>query len=63
MTAARKLRTELGIPIGAIKSAWGGKPVETFASREALNTLPGTKALVDAANDIGEVKVRFLCVF
>lgn len=47
---ARKLHTELGIPIGVIKSAWGGKPVETFTSRAALNTLPGTKALVDAAN-------------
>ena len=46
---ARKLHTELEIPIGVIKSAWGGKPVETFTSREALNTLPGTKALVDTA--------------
>jgi sialate O-acetylesterase len=45
---ARKLHLELGIPIGVIKSAWGGKPVETFTSREALNTLPGTKVLVDA---------------
>ncbi len=46
---ARKLHTELSIPVGVIKSAWGGKPVETFTSREALNTLPGTKKLVDAA--------------
>ncbi|TWU01528.1 sialate O-acetylesterase family protein [Neorhodopirellula pilleata] len=45
---ARKLHQELGIPIGVIKSAWGGKPVETFTSRQALGTLPGTKALVDA---------------
>jgi sialate O-acetylesterase len=45
---ARKLHLDLGIPIGVIKSAWGGKPVETFTSREALSTLPGTKALVDA---------------
>jgi len=45
---ARKLHTELGIPIGVIKSAWGGKPVETFTSRRALRSLPGTKALVDA---------------
>jgi sialate O-acetylesterase len=45
---ARKLHLELGIPVGVIKSAWGGKPVETFTSREALNTLPGNKALVDA---------------
>jgi sialate O-acetylesterase len=44
---ARKLHLELGIPVGVIKSAWGGKPVETFTSREALNTLPGTKVLVD----------------
>lgn len=45
---ARKLHQELGVPIGVIKSAWGGKPVETFTSRDALQTLPGTKALVDA---------------
>lgn len=46
---ARKLHTELGIPVGVIKSAWGGKPVETFTSRRALRTLPGTKERVDAA--------------
>ena len=45
---ARKLHLELGVPVGVIKSAWGGKPVETFTSREALNTLSGTKALVEA---------------
>lgn len=45
---ARKLHLELSIPIGVIKSAWGGKPVETFTSREALSTLPGTKVMVDA---------------
>lgn len=44
---ARKLHLELGVPIGVIKSAWGGKPVETFTSRETLNALPGTKELVD----------------
>ena len=45
---ARKLHLELGIPVGVIESPWGGKPVETFTSREALNTLPAMKALVDA---------------
>lgn len=45
---ARKLYLDLGIPVGVLKSCWGGKPVETFTSREALNSLPGTKALVDA---------------
>ena len=48
---ARKLHQDLGVPVGVIKSAWGGKPVETFTSRKALNTLAGTKALVDAAVD------------
>jgi sialate O-acetylesterase len=46
---AQKLHQELGVPIGIIKSAWGGKPVETFTSREALMKLRGTKTLVDAA--------------
>ncbi len=46
---ARKLHTELNVPVGVIKSAWGGKPVETFTSREALLTLPATKSLVEAA--------------
>lgn len=41
---ARKLHEQLGVPIGVIKSAWGGKPVETFTSREALRTLAGTRA-------------------
>jgi len=45
---AKKLHEELGIPIGVIKSAWGGKPVETFTSREALMTLPGTRDWVEA---------------
>jgi sialate O-acetylesterase len=44
---ARKLHQELGVPIGVIKTAWGGKPVETFTSRDALRTLPATKKKVD----------------
>lgn len=48
---ARKLHLELGIPVGVIKSAWGGKPVETFTSREALSTLPATQAMVSALRE------------
>ena len=44
----KHLHEELDIPIGMIKSAWGGKPVETFTSRSALSTHPGSKLLVDA---------------
>ena len=46
---ARMLHRELDVPIGIIKTAWGGKPVETFTSREALRSLPETRPLVDAA--------------
>lgn len=41
---ARKLHQELGVPVGVIQSAWGGKPVETFTSREALASIPEGKA-------------------
>ena len=51
---AKKLHAELKIPIGIIKSAWGGKPVETFTSREALRTLPGTTKLVESAVAVDE---------
>lgn len=44
---AKKLHDELRIPIGVIRSAWGGKPVETFTSRKALNSMPATKTLVE----------------
>ncbi len=44
---AKRLHEDLNVPVGIIKTAWGGKPVETFTSREALNSLPETKRLVD----------------
>ncbi len=62
---ALKLHQELGVPVGVLKTCWGGKPVETFTSREALNTLPGTKALVDkvmadaAAYDPAKAKAAY----
>lgn len=62
---ARKLHRELGVPVGVIKTAWGGKPVETFTSREALQTLPGTRELVervvaaDAAYDPAEARTNY----
>jgi sialate O-acetylesterase len=62
---ARKLHLELGVPVGIIKSAWGGKPVETFTSRQALRTIPATRALVeeaikaDKAYDVEKAKVAY----
>lgn len=37
---ARKLNTELGIPVGIINSSWGGTDIETWISDEAFNSLP-----------------------
>ncbi len=62
---ALKLHQELGVPVGVLKTCWGGKPVETFTSREALSTLPGTKEMVDklmteaAAYDPVKAKVNY----
>ena len=44
---AKKLRVELGVPVGVIECAWGGKPVEAFTSEEALAQLPIGKQLLD----------------
>lgn len=45
---AAAMHRELKVPIGIIKSAWGGKPVETFTSREALASIPEGKVQLDA---------------
>lgn len=44
---ARKLRQELDVPVGVIECAWGGKPVESFVSVEALTKLPEAKGRLD----------------
>ena len=44
----RKLHQELGVPVGIICTAWGGKPSEAFTSREGLSTKPEGKGLLDA---------------
>ena len=36
---ARKIQTETNLPIGLIKSSWGGTPAETWTSAEALRPL------------------------
>ena len=42
-----KLHKEVGVPVGIICTAWGGKPSEAFTSREGLMTKPEGKELVD----------------
>ena len=44
---AKSLRERLDIPVGIIECAWGGKPVESFISEEALKVLPESKFVLD----------------
>ncbi len=43
---ARKLYSELKIPIGIINTSWGGTNVETWTSREAFFNSPDFKAMI-----------------
>lgn len=62
---ALKLHRELGVPVGIICTAWGGKPSEAFTSREGLLTEPEGKGLVDQldaameAYDPGKAKANY----
>lgn len=44
---AKKLRAEVGVPVGVIECSWGGKSVQAFTSKEALAALPEAKPLID----------------
>lgn len=61
----KKLHAELGVPVGIIRTAWGGKPSEAFTSRETLASKPEGKALVDrldaavGAYDPAKAKAQF----
>ncbi len=43
---ALKLHAEVGVPVGIIRTAWGGKPSEAFTSRKMLMSKPEGRALV-----------------
>lgn len=45
---ALKLHNELGVPVGIVQADWGGKPVETFTSPEALKSIPEGKEKMEA---------------
>ena len=47
---AKKLREELDVPVGVIECAWGGKPVESFISAEAMAGLAEGKELLAQRN-------------
>ncbi|MGJ8696710.1 MAG: sialate O-acetylesterase [Verrucomicrobiaceae bacterium] len=43
----KRIRQEVGVPVGIIECSWGGKPVEAFISEEALKALPEAKGLIE----------------
>ncbi|MGC6426505.1 MAG: sialate O-acetylesterase [Akkermansiaceae bacterium] len=48
---ARSLRKAIGVPVGVIECAWGGKPVESFISDSVMKALPEAKGLVEKKNN------------
>ena len=60
-----ELHRALGVPVGIICTAWGGKPSEAFTSREGLLAEPEGKSLVDqldkavAAYDPGKAAAAY----
>ncbi|MFK7911854.1 MAG: sialate O-acetylesterase [Akkermansiaceae bacterium] len=43
---AKMLREKLDVPVGIIECSWGGKPVQSFVSDEALKACPEAKAML-----------------
>ena len=43
----RELYQRLKIPVGLIHTSWGGTPAEAWTSREALNSVPELKPILD----------------
>lgn len=42
----KRLHADLKVPVGIIRTAWGGKPSEAFTTKETLASKPQGKALV-----------------
>jgi len=43
----RELHSKLGVPVGLINSSWGGTPIESWTSADALSAAEELKAVVD----------------
>lgn len=50
---AKKLHLEKNVAVGIIQSAWGGTPIETWISPEAMSSREETKLSVDMAKESG----------
>ena len=62
---ALKLHAEVGVPVGIIRTAWGGKPSEAFTSRETLTKEPEGRALLQKLEaemkgfDLGKAEAEY----
>ncbi|MDP4174962.1 MAG: sialate O-acetylesterase [Bacteroidota bacterium] len=62
----KKLNRDLNIPIGLINTSWGGTPVESWMSKNALDTLKefnGLSAKLDKAQEETEILNNWLKSF
>ena len=61
---AKKLQSELKVPVGLIHTSWGGTPSEAWTSAEAIDSVPDLKAkreqLWAALKDYPEKKQAFI---
>ena len=57
---AEELSETLGVPVGIIELAWGGKPVEAFISEEVINSLPEAKPLREERKKLLEKYAKWL---
>ncbi len=55
---ARKLHTELGVPIGVITADWGGTVAEAWMSREALSEFPEFSSSIEWLEAVGDPNKR-----
>lgn len=51
----RELHENLGVPIGLIGTAWGGKPVEAFTSYAKLSSVDDARPLLDEWSDAAKL--------
>ena len=62
---ALKLHAEVGVPVGIIRTAWGGKPSEAFTSRKMLMSKPEGRALLQKLDaetrrfDLGRAEAQY----
>lgn len=53
---AKKIQKELNVPVGIIHSSWGGSPIESWTSSNALKKLGYFSELLEELNDVDSIE-------